>query len=292
VSIEAKVLADSKCAETGARVTTFLLTFHRYILAELNTHRVMSRNTASSRAIPVMKMLREVIRNPAVPYRFGTAAKGMQDGGQARPSVRNAAKALWLLARYPAVAFVWLLYKLGIHKQITNRLLEPWCWTTVVLTATEWRNFYRLRYHPAAQPEMQLLAEKMLKAHAESVPQELPVGGWHLPFGSRFKAGVSDLEFDLGQRLKICTARNARTSYVNFYGKNEPSADYRLHDDLKSSGHMSPFEHCCQAAPDRKMYGNFRGFVQYRKTLINEANDDGTPFDPRALLLEIEGGKK
>lgn len=284
--IKAEVLADSVCTETKTRVTTFLLTFHRYVLAEMNTHRVFSRNTASSRAIPVMKMLREVIRNPAVPIRFGTANKGMQDGGQARPSIRNAAKAAWLLARYPAVAASWLLYKLGIHKQITNRILEPWCWTTVVLTATEWRNFYRLRFHKDAQPEMRELAEKMLRAHAASIPQELMVGEWHVPF-----ARDSDYLLNDNDRLKRSTARCARTSYVNFYGKDSLTDDVRLHDQLLAGGHMSPFEHCCQAAGDRRFYGNFRGWLQYRKTLPNEANDDGTMFNPKVLLGEITNEK-
>lgn len=292
--ISAEVLADSACVATGARVTTFLLKYPRYIHQEVLTHRVFSRNSASSRAIPVPKMLSEVLRNPAVPLRFGAAKKGMQDGGPLPAGKAKLARALWLLARYPAVAFAWLLYKLNVHKQVSNRLLEPWLHMTVVLTGTEFKNFYKLRYHSAAQPEFRALAEKMLRAHAASVPRRLGVGEWHLPFlltnGEHWTHGAFPVwaESDVSLALKRCTARCARTSYVNFYGKDSADDDCRLHDNLSRSGHWSPFDHCCQATGDGAFCGNMRGYKPYRKFFPQETWDDNAPFDPAALLAEIE----
>jgi hypothetical protein len=293
--ISVDVLADTVCRPTGARVTTFLLVYPRYIHCEVLTHRVFSRNSASSRAVPVSKMIRDVLNNPVIPFRFGSAKKGMQDGGQLPPGKARLCRQLWLLARYPAVAVVWLLAKLGLHKQVANRLLEPWLHMTVVLTGTQFRNFYRLRCHPAAQPEFQELAREMLAAHAASTPREIEPGEWHMPF-----TDVNDiLAFQRSANpvlvetlLKRATARCARTSYVNFYGKDSAADDVRLHDDLMANGHWSPFEHCCQAAAGigEKTYGNLRGYRTYRSRFINENGETDKPFDPRPLAEELLGG--
>ncbi len=164
-------------------------------------------------------MLKNVWNDPVVPIRWGRTKKGMQDGGSLNPSAAYFCRLLWLWARFPAMLAAWLLVKLQLHKQVANRLLEPWSHMTVVLTGTEFVNFYRLRYHKDAQPEFQALAGAMLRAHAESEPKTLKVGEWHLPFASgadrRDAVGVELL-------LRRCTARCARTSYVNFYGKDSP----------------------------------------------------------------------
>ena len=287
--IKAEVIADSFVPVTGCRLTTFLVRFHRYVLSEWNTHRVFSRNTSSSRAIPTKKMLLDVIRDPAVPVRFGRLKKGMQDGGELRPVEKYLARKLWLLARWPAVITVFLLLKLGLHKQVANRLLEPWMWVTVVVSSSYWRNFYRLRYHPGAQPEIRELAEKMLRAHSLSAPRHLKPGEWHKPFEGRYRPGFSDERTPEDDQLKICTARLARTSYRNFFGKNDADDDIRLHNDLSKSGHFSPFEHCAQAMPTAGRSGNFLGFHQYRKAFLNENNfDHGMNFDAAKLLKELE----
>lgn len=288
--IEAKIIADS-VSQAGRRVTTFLLTYPRFIHSELLTHRAFGRNAASSRAIPVVTMLRNVKNNPAIPYRWGKMKKGMQDGGPMSNSATATCKALWLLARYPVMFAVWLLCKVGLHKQVANRLLEPWSHMTVVLTATEWKNFYRLRLHKDAQPEFRILAEKMLWEHVNSKPEQLGEGEWHLPFLRAIDKKVffdgEDYEVFLKEALARCTARCARTSYVNFYGKDSIADDVRLHDDLIKGGHWSPFEHCCQAATEDRFFGHLRGFIPYRKFFSAENRDDGTPFDADALWAEL-----
>lgn len=283
--IEATIVADSVNA-AGRRVTTFLLVYPRFLHSELLTHRAFGRNAASSRAIPVATMLRNVWNNPAIPYRWGRMKKGMQDGGPLPNSTTAACKALWLLARYPVMFAVWLLVKIGLHKQVANRLLEPWSHMTVVVTATEWKNFYRLRLHKDAQPEFRILAEKMLWEHVNSKPIKLGEDGWHLPFWRDEDDGINNCT-QVGVAVKRCTARCARTSYVNFYGKDSVEDDYRLHDDLMKNGHWSPFEHCCQASPEDRFFGHLRGFIPYRKFFSGENRDDGTPFDADALWAEL-----
>jgi thymidylate synthase ThyX len=296
LSIEAKVVAHSRCKATGREVMSMLLTYPWFAHPDFMTHRVFSRNAASSRAIPVSKMLGDVWRNPALPARFGAAKKGMQDGGTLPAGKARLVRALWLLARYPAMLAAWLLLRLGVHKQVANMVLLPWLHITVLVTSTEWRNFYRLRFHKDARPEIQELAGKMLRAHAASTPEELEPGDWHLPFFRPEDACVSgrpdaaeawgkDLT---GELLKRCTARCARTSYRNFYGKDSVADDLRLHDDLMKNGHWSPFEHCCRAEADERFRGNLRGYTPYRKLFRNESNDDGRPFDAAALLAEVE----
>jgi hypothetical protein len=283
LKISAEVVAYSRNTATGHTVTSFLLTYPRYVHAELMTHRVFSRNSASSRAIPVSRMLRDVWKNPVVPVRFGSAKKGMQDGGALPPWRAWLCRRLWLAARYPAIAAAWLLHRMGLHKQITNRVLEPWMWITVLVTATDWRNFYRLRLHPAAQPEMQELARVMLELHRQCLPRPLMPGQWHLPFVTdedRYTREPSTLPV-------VCTAAAARTSYTKALESKGFEDDKRLHDQLRGNGHASPFEHACEAMPDDRRYGNLRAFRSYRLTLPGEANDDGSPFDPAALADEL-----
>lgn len=291
--IQAEVIADSVSRATGRRLTTFLLVYPRYVHCELLTHRVFARNSASSRAIPVKTVLKNVWREPALPVRWGRTKKGMQDGGALPRSAAALCRQLWLMARYPAMATAWAMVKFGLHKQVANRLLEPWSHMTVVLTGTEWKNFYRLRYHPAAQPEFQALAQRMLEAHAAGRPRTLNPGDWHLPFSRDSDwLGRNDSPAEMERVLLArCTARCARASYVNFYGKDSEADDLRLHDDLMKNGHWSPFEHCCRAEAEDKFFGHTRGFTPYRKTFPRETWDDGAPFDPAALLADIAGAR-
>jgi hypothetical protein len=131
------------------------------------------------------------------------------------------------------------LVELGIHKQIANRLLEPFAHMTTIVSATDWENFFALRAHPDAQPEFQALADLMLEVYVGSEPKGLRAGEWHLPFADKYvEDGLSQ-----EQLVKITTARCARVSYLNFEGDISYEKDYKLHDDLLASGHMSPFEH-------------------------------------------------
>jgi thymidylate synthase ThyX len=260
--IEAKVIADS-LAPCGARLTTFVVTYPRFILAEVNTHRALSRNSASSRAIPVQKMIERVLNTPATPVSWGKNQKGMQAGENVDLNTETLAVGHWYDALRNAVFYAEQLVELGIHKQIANRILEPFAHMTTIVSATDWENFFALRAHPDAQPEFQALADLMLEKYVEARPRSLQAGEWHLPFADKYvEDGLSQ-----EQLVKITSARCARVSYLNFEGDISYEKDYKLHDDLLASGHMSPFEHAAFALSKPERSGNFVGFCQYRKTL-------------------------
>ncbi len=178
---------------------------------------------------------------------------------------RQIAKRIWLDARDLAVAKVKQLTEVNLHKQIANRVTEPWMHITVLVSATQYENFFSLRAHKDAQPEFQVLAYTMLREYLASKPNKLREGQWHIPFGDRIPDDLT-----LGQRLKVATARAARLSYMTFDGDINLDKDYELHDSLAKSGHWSPFEHCARADMPGNWQGNFRGWMQYRKFFPNE----------------------
>jgi hypothetical protein len=143
--IEATIIADSK-GMNGTRLTTMLLTFPRFILAELNTHRVFSKNSASSRAIPFNKMLKMVQEDPFIPIAWQSHHSGMQ-GEEYLTNARDIswARQYWIEASKSAVKEAKILDGHGITKQLCNRLLEPFMWHTVLCSFTEIENFYNLR---------------------------------------------------------------------------------------------------------------------------------------------------
>jgi thymidylate synthase ThyX len=263
--ITSTVVADS-IAPSGRRLTTMVCRYPRFIHSEVMTHRVFSRNAASSRAIPVSKMLDQVRAKPAMPVWWGKNQPGMQAREELATSEKLLAANIWLDARDAAIEHAQKLVELGAHKQIVNRILEPWMEMTLIITATEWDNYFNLRTHPDAQPEIQALALSMQKARDDSFPEVLQPGDWHVPF-------VALRTQSLETRLKCSVARCARVSYKNHDG-SDPDAekDIKLHDGLLASGHMSPFEHQAQAMEDgSQWWGNFAGWMQYRKTLPHEA---------------------
>lgn len=274
--ISAKIIAHSKNPK-GIEIVTFVVTCHRYILAEFNTHRMLSRNSASSRAIPSKKLIANVWNNPALPIAFGQNCKGMQAKSNLSGWQRwFALKSILLLSKLSCL-FVMFLTWLGVHKQIANRYLEPYLFTTIIVTATDWGNFFNLRAHKDAQPEFQELAFQMLEVLQKSSPKLLKAGEWHLPFADAYLA--KDLcQEDL---LKIVTARCARVSYATFEGDIDHEKDFKLHDDLQEAPHASPFEHAGEALDSDERSGNFRGYRQYRKTIKNE---NRLEFDPVKLL--------
>lgn len=303
----ATIIADSK-NQFGNRITTFVLTFPRIVLAEFNTHRAISRNSASSRAIPFNKMVRSVIENPFIPKRWQKDHKGMQGSEYFEPPFHEDCQLLWIESRNEAVKKAKELNEYGVTKQLCNRILEPYLWHTVIATATEWDNFFALRAHEDAEIHIQELAYKMLEAYNESKPILLKGGEWHIPFGDNInyvKLGGATSKYyqknltevvDVDKWLiKIATARSARISYNNFEGTDNYEADFKLHDRLLESGHLSPFEHCAKAMSEYENYhyttgrptkngisgiseqgwsGNFRGFIQYRKMFQNENRTD------------------
>lgn len=268
MTYEAKVIADS-VSLAGVRLTTLQITFPRIVLAELNTHRTMSRNSASSRAIPVAKQVERVRTNPFIPEAFCANQKGMQAGAVLDADGQTLAREIWLKAANQACETATALASNAVHKQWANRVLEPYSWHTAIVTATEWSNFFALRCSSEAQPEIRTIAEAMREAIFYSGPDQLGPGAWHTPYVDLSTEPALIGRDDL---LKVSVGRCARVSYLTQDGRQDPAADAQLHDRLLTSGHMSPFEHVATPADDdRTFIGNFRGWRQYRKTIPGEA---------------------
>lgn len=276
--IEVKIVEDS-ISLTKARLTTFQLRYPRFIHAEFMTHRLFSRNASSSRAIPVRKILDSIQTDPAMPVHWGKNQKGMQANEEVDEASAKIAQAIWLGARDKVVECVEELMELGVHKQITNRLLEPWSHISVVCTATEFDNFFSLRCHPDAMPEIQALAEQMRDLYFSNTPRNLKLGQWHLPYikseelnpGGYFST-ASDFPYNLPDLIKASIARCARVSYLT-HDKKEPNidTDIVLYQRLFDSKHMSPFENVATPNVDPTVWsGNFKGWIQLRKTLKGE----------------------
>ena len=316
--ITAEILADS-ISESGVRLTTFVIEYPRIILAELNTHRMLSKNSASSRAIPFKRMLEQLNGRPV---RFGANQSGMQDKGedydvQIRLEDENGSYfytqlEVWEEAKDTATNFAKAFHEAGYHKQVYNRFLEPFQMMKTVISGTEWDNFFWLRDHDAADPSIAELARVMRIAREESVPKLLMPSEWHLPYlrtmqledGAIYGDWVDDLtfiEYSLQDAIKVSCARCCAVSYRN--------KDYNLEkclevyerlvgDDRK---HASALEHC--ATPMKELFGgsgtswnvndhsntnsweegishatrdgelwsgNFRGWIQHRKTIDGE----------------------
>lgn len=262
MTISAKVILHSLCVDTSSEIITMELKYPRIIHSEFMTHRMFSRNAASSRAIPIKRMMEMVQENVAMPAQWGTAKPGMQAGDE-DSRLKHFAFNIWNRAAQYAIYMADSMSKLGLHKQIANRLLEPFSHMTVLMTATDLSNFFRLRAHPEADPTFQTLAYRMLRVYLESRSRKLSIGEWHLPFFS----AEFDSELGLEDRLKVCTARCARVSYLTHDGTREHSADLEMHDRLAANGHWSPFEHCAKAAYGDFNIGNFRGWKSYRTGL-------------------------
>ena len=172
---KAEILADSLSPQ-GHRITTMKITFPRFILAEMNTHRVFSRNSASSRAIPFNKMVKMVEENPFIPIAWQKDHKGMQ-GSKYQNDFENAQSKLnWNLARLQAMSQATQLHENGVTKQLCNRLLEPFMWHTVIVTATEWENFFNLRcpqyvisWYPENRPEATEPTEATFRSRKDAI---------------------------------------------------------------------------------------------------------------------------
>lgn len=280
--IKAEIIADS-VGPSGIRLTTFVLTYPRFIHSEFMTHRMISKNAASSRAIPCKKMRRMVLENPAMPISFSQNQAGMQAAGNISVARQLAATAVWKLAGIFACGFHWILEKLGVHKQHANRVLEPWLHMTTIATATDWDNFFALRCHPAAQPEFQALAIAMHKQYTKSSPVSLRAGEWHLPFVLNIERLEERVEPRPGVPALLIksVARCARVSYLNHDGGYCPLAkDTELYNRLLGSQpiHASPAEHQAMATESTAYSGNLRGWIQYRKTIEGENISKFTPY--------------
>ena len=249
-SISAKVICDS-ISEQGVRLTTFEIEYPRIVMSEFNTMRAISKNSSSSRAIPVSKMLEHTKSINLKPIYFGSKKSGMQAGDELDGNDLINAKLFWEAALFDAVTWATELDELGVAKEVTNRLVEPFQLVKVVCTATDWDNFFNLRLHPDADPNICMLAYKMYKVIQESKPIELKVGEWHLPFVNVGWNGKGEMCYaddnfnfiELEQAIKLSAASCASVSYRT-EGMTLEKAD-KIFDMLIKAEviHASPFEH-------------------------------------------------
>ncbi|MGH7737082.1 MAG: FAD-dependent thymidylate synthase [Candidatus Tyrphobacter sp.] len=254
----ARVVLDS-VSEAGIRLITLEVTFPRFVLAEFNTHRSFSRNSASSRAVPTSKTIERVEDDPVTPIEWGRNRKGMSASEQLLQREREEAERAWLDARDAAVGQAQKLHHLGVHKQVANRLLEPFLWHTAIVTATEWENFFSLRCSANAQPELREAAIRMREAIGASVPAAVGTGAWHLPLVQPDERALA-----LEVRKKISVARCARVSYLTHEGTRVIEKDLELYERLRGDRHLSPFEHVATPAADAAFHANLRGWMQMR----------------------------
>ncbi len=299
--ITARIVADS-ISHTGERMTTMEIEYPRFILAELNTHRMLSKNSASSRAIPVTAMHDHIRANTAGPVFWGKNQAGMKAKEELQGSDKSMAMYVWAKARDAAIDFARQLNDLGSHKQITNRVTEPWMIMKTVISGTEWANFFWLRKNTPdyadAQPEIAELAQKMFDAYESSTPQLLNPGEWHVPYVNTYRSIINgELLYSDGKGDDL-SAEEARIVSASCcaqvsYRKNDDSFEKasKIYQQLieSSRAHASPVEH--QATPmdgeieqwekvegithcDRQHQlwsGNLRGWIQFRKLIPNEA---------------------
>jgi thymidylate synthase ThyX len=251
-----KIIADT-IGVAKARITTFELTFPRYLLAELNTHKTLAKSCASSRAIPVSKRIQMVEDHPFIPSIFGLNRPGMQATETLSDEETAQAREAWKASIADAIKHARIHEQLKVHKQQANRILEPYVYVTDVVTGTEWSNFFWLRNSSAADPEFENLASLMYEQWAANKPQQ---SKYHLPYCDNLTG-----EYDIDTLYKISGARCARTSYTTFEGKvSTVEEDVALCDDkLIPSGHLSPFEHA--AAADSIFYDDQKFGYYWKK---------------------------
>lgn len=306
--IKAKVICDSKHWKTGKRVITFEVEMHRYILPENNTHKMVVKNGSSSRAVPLKSAIENILNDTAIPVEWGLNQAGMSSSVLATPDVAKQAEKIWLEARDSMIEYAKQLGDLNIHKQWSARLLEPFMYQKMVMTATDWDNFFWLRAHKDAQPDIRELAYAMLDAANNSTPMELYADEWHLPYINRIRDYEGILRYydtswnmmTLNNAIKVSASCVAQTSYRKTDDTIEKAnlVFDRLSltsTDPDARKHSSPVEHLCKTIEygifKNNKYlpctwergithvrkggvlssGAFADFIQYRHLIPNES---------------------
>lgn len=298
MAFKAQVITDS-IGPDRQKLQTSVLQYPRLIHAEFMTHREFSRNASSSRAIPVAKVIEQVRNDPAMPIHWGKNQPGMQAHEELDPFVIEEMKEMWTLAAWNASVTAERMMDAGLHKQVANRVLEPYQWMHVVVTTASNTNFDGLRRHGDADPNIRHLADLWHAAQMQSQPEQLYPGNWHLPFIDEDDWGTAYNYCQIDRVIrslpsptevievlkKVSAARCARVSYLNHEGKRpDLLEDLKLFDRLVRADiiHASPTEH--QAEPDYQvsdqysdwrwknpsLHGNLPGWIQFRKQLPNE----------------------
>lgn len=309
MTVSAKVITDSiSDAPYNIRITSLQLRYPKFIHGEIMTHRVFSRNASSSRAIPVERIIQDILDDTAMPEKWQKNKPGMQGGEECNEKVLDntdisnlghpyprSREDAWNDARDKAIDEARAFHAAGYHKQIVNRLLEPFCHINVLVTSTDWANFKALRNHPDADPTMEVLGKRVTEALEGSTPTVIREGLWHLPYITEqdlfHRVGYDDdVARSIEDLIKVSVARCARVSYLTHDQKSTTiDEDLKLYERLlgRQPIHASPAEH--QATPDaswsgsyyqpwgsmdgwknQHLAGNFRGWQQYRKMLPGE----------------------
>ena len=291
MTISAKIICDSVSSVTNQRITTFEMEYPRFILSQMNTHRVHSKSTASSRAIPINVKCEQLLTNGTYPIHWGKNKSGMQAVEEIDDNLKQSAIEIWDNAKLSAIKYAKELQELGVHKQISNRLLEPFETVKTLVTATSFDNFFNLRCHSDAQPEIKALADKMYEEYIKSEPMVINYGEWHTPYVQRIRDKLNGTlhyyidgeEIDTETAIKISCSCSAQVSYR----KNDTSIEkaVKIFDKLVNATpvHSSAFEH--NATPidimkteqgithfdinDVPYSGNFANWVQYRHLIPN-----------------------
>lgn len=296
MTIKATIIADSINAK-GVRLTTFEFEYPRFIHAEVMTHRMLSKNAASSRAIPIKAMHETIRKDPAMPIYWGKNQAGMQAKEELNEAELQNVQKYWKWAMVDALDWSRMMDTQGLHKQIANRVTEPFQTMKTIISGTEWTNFFWLRNHPDAQPEFQRLAESAQAAMNISKPELLQPDEWHLPYIKFYRDGSGVLHYidNEGFTLTMEDARiiSASCCAQVSYRKSDDSFQKALaiFDRLVNTSpvHASPVEH--QATPMRdgtafgdwpdgmthikkngsRWSGNFQEFVQFRQLIPNNS---------------------
>ena len=311
----AKILRDS-ISETGDRLTTFELTYHRFIHSELLTHRVFSRNSASSRAIPTHKLIHLAKTANVEPLEWGSNRKGMQPGEQLTGEELASARYIWYKAKVKAIDCAEQMNSTGVHKQIVNRILEPYLPITTIVSSTEFDNWFELRLAESAQAEIRVLAEVMKSAYDRSQTTVTSTHMWHTPFicvddlqneyinrqllllHNNYRSALKPVSLELGMDynadrtfpmflLLASAGKCARVSYLNHFGEHSIIDDVNLCLRLIKDKHLSPLEHI--ATPYSNVTkGNFSNWSQLRHSklvrLLNAAQVDTIDFSNEGEL--------
>lgn len=292
--ISAKIIADS-INPRGVRITTFELIYPRIIHGEFMTHRVFSRNAASSRAIPVSAMLDQIEKDPAMPVHWGKNQPGMQADEELDDNAKEAVKQLWLEACKQAVSISRLMHSMGAHKQVANRITEPYQYMRTVMTATELNNWDWLRDHKDADPTIHALASATKQARNNSAPRSLKYGQWHLPYvstglskldGSQIYYDENHNQISLKEALMISASCCAQASFRKANASLEKAEDVYKRLIESEPVHASPVEHQAMCFDNTYYWpegvthrdrsgtywsGNLRDWIQYRQLIPNNA---------------------
>lgn len=250
----AEMVCDSVSPHTGRRITSAVVRLPRIVLAELNTHAALAKNSASSRAIPTATFRQRVLANPYIPWRWPINGKGMVPKEYAAPDSWRSrfATFAWKGGLVVASLAHRLLERIGVHKEIANRLLEPWMWTEVLVTATDWDGFFAQRCHPAAADGVRAAATVLRALLETHQPTETTL---HLPYVQKHEDG------DMRTLFMASARRCRRVSYMRqgVVVSLEEDAAAGAEGLLENPPHLSPYEHAAMALPTNDRHAKFSG---------------------------------